>query len=74
MSMTTPILWLFVSRSADRALSGIGWRGIVLSLGERLKPIRNFLEPFFARSLRHPGIHVGVFMRLARDRRFKVLT
>ncbi len=38
-----------------------------LGLGERLKPIGDFLKTFFAGGARHAGIHIRVFMRFASD-------
>src|SRR6185503_4928121 len=41
----------------------------LLGLGERLEPVGDFAEAFLARGTRHAWIHVGVFVRLAGDRR-----
>ena len=44
--------------------SGSDWRE-TLSLGQRLEPVGDFIEAFFARRLGHAGIHIGIFVRLA---------
>src|SRR5690349_3113355 len=36
-------------------------------LRERLEPVRDFGEPFFARLLRHARVHVAVLVRFASD-------
>src|SRR5215475_13272069 len=45
----------------------------LLGLGERLEPVGNLVETLFARGAGHAGIHVGVFVRFARDRRLQIL-
>ena len=43
-----------------------------LGLGQRLEPVGDLGETFFARLLRHARIHVAVFVRLAGDRRLEI--
>ena len=51
-------------------LEAVGVRA--LGLGQRLEPIRNLVEAFVTRGLRHARVHVGVLVRLARDRSLEV--
>src|SRR6185437_12277045 len=48
--------------------AGVG----LLGLGQRREPVRACVEAFGARGLRHAGIQVGVFVRLAGDRGLEV--
>src|SRR5438876_3873322 len=66
--------------SAGACPSGHGVEGLLetpcvalFGLGERLEPVGNLVETLLARGTGHAGIHVGVFVRFARDRRFQVL-
>ena len=43
-----------------------------LCLGERLEPVGDFVEAFFARRTGHAGIHVGIFVGFTSDRSRKV--
>src|ERR1700683_3200205 len=44
----------------------------LLGFCQSLEPIRDLRESFLARRLRHPGIHVGIFVGLAVHRRFEI--
>ena len=44
----------------------------LLGLRESFEPVCDFREALFARRLRHPGIHVGVLVRLAMDGGFEI--
>src|SRR5688572_28350416 len=44
-----------------------------LGLRERLEPVRDLLEALAARGLGHARVHVGVLVRLARDRGLQVV-
>src|SRR5690606_1100160 len=54
----------------ERLLEAIRVR--TLRLRERLEPVCDLVESFFACLLRHAGIHVRVLVRLARDRGLQV--
>src|SRR6185312_11847788 len=54
-----------LAERVERFLEAAGMR--FLGLGERLEPVGDLVEAFLAGGLRHAGIHVGVFMRLAGD-------
>src|SRR5688572_9775056 len=43
------------------------------SARQRLEPLGDLLEPFFARGLGEPRVHLGVLVGLAGDRRLEVL-
>src|SRR5690242_6988294 len=61
------------TRSAERVeglLEAAGMR--LLGLGERLEPVGDLLEALLAGRACHAGIHVGVFVGLAGDRRLEV--
>src|SRR5262249_1380766 len=45
----------------------------LLSLGQRLEPLRQLVEAFGPRRLGHARVHLRVLVGLARDRRFQVL-
>jgi hypothetical protein len=45
----------------------------LLGLGERLEPLRHFLEALVARRAGEPGIHLGEFVGFAGDRGLQVL-
>src|SRR5262249_40533773 len=45
----------------------------LLGLGKGLEPVGDLIEAFLARGSCHARIHVGVFMRLAMDRRREVM-
>ena len=42
------------------------------SLCKRFEPVCDFFETFFARIFNHAGIHIGIFVRFARNCRFQV--
>src|SRR5207245_7260486 len=44
-----------------------------LGFGESLAPLRDLLKAFFASCAGHSGIHVGVFVGLARNSRAEVI-
>ena len=44
----------------------------LLGLRQRLEPVGDLVEAFFARGLRHARIHVGVLVRFAGDRGLQV--
>src|SRR5580704_3023880 len=44
-----------------------------LSLGECLEPVGDLVEAFLAGGAGHARIHVGVFVRLAGNRRFQIV-
>src|SRR5712692_4867463 len=44
-----------------------------LGFGEGLEPLRDLLKAFFASCAGHSGIHVGVFVGLARNSRAEVI-
>src|SRR5262245_3120768 len=44
----------------------------LLRLGQRLEPVGDLAKAFLARGTGHARIHVGVFVRLARDRGLQV--
>ena len=45
-----------------------------LRLRQRLEPVSDFVEAFFASGFRHAWVHVGVLVRLASDGRLQVVT
>ena len=45
----------------------------LLRLCESLKPVCDFVEPFFAGRLRHTRIHVGVFVCFTGNRRLEIV-
>src|SRR3954454_4344122 len=58
------------AQRVERLLEAAGMR--LLGLRQGLEPIGDLVETFLARGPRHAGIHVGVFVRLAGDRRLEV--
>src|SRR3954470_616022 len=58
------------SDRVESLLETIGVRA--LGLRERLEPVGDLGEPFFARLLRHARVHVAVFVRFARDRGLEI--
>src|SRR5437667_4908435 len=55
----------------ERPLEPAGMR--LLGLGEGLEPVGDLVEALLAGGARHAGVHVGVFVRLAGDRREQVI-
>src|SRR6185437_1641450 len=60
-----------LAERVERLLEAAGMR--FLGLRERLEPVGDLVEAFLAGGLRHAGIHVGVFMCLAGNRRSEIL-
>src|SRR5512132_3250195 len=59
--------------SVQRVESPLEAPGVRLfGLRQSLEPVGHLLETLFPRRLRHAGIHVGVLVRLAGDRRLEI--
>src|SRR5262245_3819516 len=63
--------WILPGDLLEALIEASGVR--LLSLGERLEPLRQLVEAFGPRGLGHARVHLGVFVGLAGDRRLKVL-
>src|SRR5579872_2160216 len=66
----TPLGSRRLGKRVERLLEAAGMG--FLGLGEGLEPFGDFLEAFLTRGARHARIHVGIFVRLAGDRRLEV--
>src|ERR1700719_999882 len=58
-------------QTVERPLEPAGVR--FLGLGEGLEPVGDLVEAFVAGGARHARIHVGVFVRLAGNRRAQIV-
>src|SRR6185312_9210905 len=65
----SPFAYLLAER-VERLLEASGMA--LFRFRESLEPVGDFIETFRARGLGHARIHVGVFVRFARDRGFEV--
>src|SRR5258706_13525936 len=71
-SKAIPCTWTTSVRQRVEGLLetvGVG----TLRFGQRLEPVRDFVETFVAGALGHAGIHVGVLVSFAGDRRLQII-